>query len=101
MNYTDLGHKVRILRRARRITQEALARQVGISASFLGHIERGTRVLSLDTLLALCDTLDVTPNDLLSVEAYAAQQQLPTDLTEKEQRQLKELISLYLKHIRE
>ncbi|MBQ7865619.1 MAG: helix-turn-helix transcriptional regulator [Clostridia bacterium] len=101
MNYTDLGHKVRILRRARRITQEELATQVGISASFLGHIERGTRVLSLDTLLALCDTLGVTPNDLLSVEAYAAQQQLPTDLTEKEQRQLKELISLYLKHIRE
>ena len=101
MNYTDLGHKVRILRRARRFTQEELATQVGISASFLGHIERGTRVLSLDTLLALCDTLDVTPNDLLSVEAYAAQQQLPTDLTEKEQRQLKELISLYLKHIRE
>ncbi len=101
MNYTDLGHKVRILRRARRITQEELATQVGISASFLGHIERGTRVLSLDTLLALCDTLDVTPNDLLSVEAYAAQQQLPTDLTEKEHRQLKELISLYLKHIRE
>ena len=101
MNYTDLGHKVRILRRARRITQEELATQVGISASFLGHIERGTRVLSLDTLLALCDTLGVTPHDLLSVEAYAAQQQLPTDLTEKEQRQLKELISLYLKHIRE
>ena len=101
MNYTDLGHKVRILRRARRITQEELATQVGISASFLGHIERGTRVLSLDTLLALCDTLGVTPNDLLSVEAYAAQQQLPTDMTEKEQRQLKELISLYLKHIRE
>ena len=101
MNYTDLGHKVRILREARRITQEELATQVGISASFLGHIERGTRVLSLDTLLALCDTLGVTPNDLLSVEAYAAQQQLPTDLTEKEQRQLKELISLYLKHIRE
>ena len=101
MNYTDLGHKVRILRRARRITQEELARQVGISASFLGHIERGTRVLSLDTLLALCDTLGVTPNDLLSVEAYAAQQQLPTDLTEKEQRQLKEVVALYLKHIRE
>ena len=101
MNYTDLGHKVRILRRARCITQEELATQVGISASFLGHIERGTRVLSLDTLLALCDTLGVTPNDLLSVEAYAAQQQLPTDLTEKEQRQLKEVVALYLKHIRE
>ena len=101
MNYTDLGHKVRLLRKARRITQEDLARQVGISASFLGHIERGTRVLSLDTLLALCNTLGVTPNDLLSVEAYTSQQELPTTLTEREQRQLKEVIDLYLKHIRE
>ena len=101
MNYTVLGHKVRLLRKARHITQEELARQVGISASFLGHIERGTRILSLDTLLALCDTLGVTPNDLLSVEAFATQQELPTTLSEKEQRQLKEIIALYLKHIRE
>ncbi len=101
MNYTELGKKVRLIRKARGITQEELASQVGISASFLGHIERGTRVLSLDTLLALCHTLNVTPNDLLSVELFTHQLDLPTNLTETEQRRLNEIIALYLKHIRE
>ena len=54
MDYTALGHRIRTLRTASGLTQAELAERVGISASFLGHIERGTRVLSVDTLAALC-----------------------------------------------
>ena len=65
MNYRDLGMRVRHLRLLRGYTQEELAKQLGISASFLGHIERGTRVASLDTLISLCNVLDVAPEFLL------------------------------------
>lgn len=101
MNYADFGHKIRLLRRERRMTMEQLAAQAGISASFLGNIERGTREISLDTLLALCRTLDVTPNDLLYAETILPQQKLPIQLTKTEQRHLNEIVALYLKHIRE
>ena len=59
MDYIDLGLKIRQLRRQKSMTQEQLAEMAGISPSFLGHIERGTRVASVDTL-------EVTPDYLLS-----------------------------------
>ncbi|MBE5811114.1 MAG: helix-turn-helix transcriptional regulator [Clostridiales bacterium] len=66
VDYKDLGERIRTLRRKRSLTQEELAEQVGISASFMGHIERGSRVASLETLVALCNNLKTTPQYLLS-----------------------------------
>lgn len=36
-----------------------------MSIPFIGHIERGTRAPSLESLLTLCNVLRVTPNYLL------------------------------------
>lgn len=66
IDYKDLGHRVRVIRRKQGLTQEELAEKVGISASFLGHIERGSRIASLETLVALCNTLKTTPQHLLA-----------------------------------
>lgn len=49
VNYQDLGLRVRDARKAKHLTQEQLAEKVGISSSFMGHIERGTRIASIDT----------------------------------------------------
>ena len=65
IDYIDFGKRIRVLRRAQRITQEELAEQIGISHSFMGHIERGTRIVSLETLVHLCNTLNTTPTHLL------------------------------------
>ena len=65
MDYKDLGNRVRTVRRQQSFTQEQLAEKVGISASFLGHIERGTRKASLDTVVKLCNALEVSPSLLL------------------------------------
>jgi len=51
MDYIDLGRRVKDLRRKQNLTQEALAEKLNMSASFLGHIERGTRIASLETLV--------------------------------------------------
>ncbi|MBR3765366.1 MAG: helix-turn-helix transcriptional regulator [Clostridia bacterium] len=72
VDYEAIGQRVRGMRRALKLTQGELAELVGISASFLGHIERGTRILSVDTLMALCDALGTTPNALLGVMAADA-----------------------------
>ena len=81
MDYTAIGQRVRSQRRAEGLTQSELAERVGISASFLGHIERGTRVLSLETLMALCMALSVTPNDLLGMEHASISALLPDRVT--------------------
>lgn len=66
IDYKDFGRRVRTLRRKLSLTQEELAEQVGISASFLGHIERGSRIASLETLVLLCNTLQTSPQHLLA-----------------------------------
>ena len=50
INYVNLGEKIKSTRKERGYTQEKLAEICDISTGFLGHIERGTRKLSLDTL---------------------------------------------------
>ena len=65
MLYEDFGRRVRQQRIALQMTQEKLSARAGISLSFLGHIERGTRKASLDTVIKLCNALQVSPSILL------------------------------------
>ncbi len=65
MDYEAMGRRVKKLRKAAGLTQEQLAEKSNLSPSFLGHIERGTRVASLQTLVAICKALDVEPSVLL------------------------------------
>ena len=77
MDYQALGLRIRTRRCAKQMTQEQLAKQIGISTSFLGHIERGSRVLSVETLMSVCNALEMTPNDLLCTEGKALAHALP------------------------
>lgn len=65
LNYRELGQRIRQQRTLLRMTQEQLAEKAGISLSFLGHIERGSRKASLDTFVRICNALIISPNTLL------------------------------------
>ena len=60
VNYIRIGQRVRRKRRELGLTQERLAEQVSLSTSFIGFIERGEKVPSLDTMVKLADVLDMT-----------------------------------------
>ena len=94
MDYQDFGLRVRTLRRQLKLTQEELAEKVGISASFMGHIERGTRVASLETLVALCITLHVTPQYLLSASLTPYDQYMPSGITQENRNRLSEFLRM-------
>ena len=91
MDYIDLGRRVKELRRKQNLTQEALAEKLDISASFLGHIERGTRIASLETLVKLCIALDTDPNYLLAASTGSLHRRVPESMSEETQKQLAEL----------
>lgn len=82
VNHQDFGRRIREARKAKGMTQDELADKIGVSGSFLGHIERGTRVASLDTLVDLCNALETSPSLLLgaSLEGLAAEVSLDDDL---------------------
>ena len=72
VNYQDLGLRVRDARKAKHLTQEQLAEKVGISSSFMGHIERGTRIASIDTLVSVCDVRHFNLGHGFSIDLCAA-----------------------------
>ncbi len=61
-----LGANLRGWRRARGLSQRALAERVGISARMLAHYERGARYPDDKTLHALADALNISPAVLLT-----------------------------------
>ena len=67
MDYVQLGKLVRIRRKSLGLTQEELAELLGVSTSFVGHIERGTRKLSVETLHGLCMALDTSADYLMGI----------------------------------
>lgn len=77
MDYEALGRRVRQQRKLLKMTQEDLAAAAEVSTSYIGHIERGLKRCSLETLVCISNALDVTPDILL-------QDSLSDNLTNKD-----------------
>ncbi len=60
-----LGDALRVFRKARDLTQEALADRAGLTTNYVGDTERGERNVSVRALWQLADGLDVPASELL------------------------------------
>lgn len=65
LDYQAMGERVRQRRRACGMNQEQLADRVGVSCSFIGHIERGEKKASAETIVSLCAALEISTDYLL------------------------------------
>ena len=65
IDYIALGRRIKEARKANNITQETLADACSVSTSHIGHIERGSRTPSLDTLFKIAAVLHVSIDSLL------------------------------------
>ena len=66
IDFKAIGQKLRTERERIGYTQERTAEVIGITPAFVGHIERGERSMSLDTLIHFCNLYHVTIDYLLS-----------------------------------
>lgn len=78
MDFHYLGHQVFGYRKQRGLTQAQLAEEVDVSTAFIGHVERGTRKPSLETVVALAQALNVSidvlvlpPQSQVKLSAYS------------------------------
>lgn len=73
VNYEDLGRKLRRYRESKGWNQNQMAQELGISASFEGHLERGSRKASLETLVDIANVTGLSTDFLLSasLDRYA------------------------------
>ena len=62
---STIGKKIKTARRSKKISQCRLAQSLNISEGYLSHLETGKNTPSIELLLNLCASLELTPNDLL------------------------------------
>ena len=81
IDYISLGDKLRKKRDELGLTQATVSEKLGISESFYGHIERGDRIASMETLIRLARLFNVSLDYLLmdSIDSDGAKQ-LHTEL---------------------
>jgi transcriptional regulator with XRE-family HTH domain len=59
-----VGRSIRVARKAQGLSQFQLAERSGLSADFIGKVERGTTSPSLESLKAIADALRLPLRDL-------------------------------------
>lgn len=65
IDYVALGQRIKEKRIANKLTQEQLGEKCELSSAHIGHIERGTRILSVDVLFRIAQELGVSIDYLL------------------------------------
>lgn len=65
IDYIALGKRIKEKRISKKLTQEQLGEICELSSAHIGHIERGTRILSVDVLFRIAQALDVSIDYLL------------------------------------
>lgn len=64
-DYSALGERIRKARKEKNLTQEQLAEACDLSTAHIGHIERGTRALSIESLITISEALNISTDYLL------------------------------------
>jgi transcriptional regulator with XRE-family HTH domain len=62
-----LGKRVRAIREAQGISQEAMADIAGVHRTYMGLVERGETNISLDNIVKIARALKVAPASLLDL----------------------------------
>lgn len=94
MNYQALGRRIRMQRRLNGMTQEQMSERADISLSFYGHIERGTRKPSLETLVIIANVLGVSTDMLLQDSLREDRLPCPQNFSESQRELLNEIANV-------
>ncbi len=80
IDYKEVGKRIRTERQKQNLTQEKLAEMANISDSFMGHIERGGRTLSIETLAKLANVLNLSIEYIVCGEFNYQPDMLPSEI---------------------
>lgn len=83
MELESIGKNIRKFRLARKLRQEELAEQTGLSTNYIGMIERCEKIPSLESFIAIANALDVSADMLLCDVIHTGYEVKTSLLTEK------------------
>lgn len=106
MDKAALGEKLRQARQKKGYTQHTLAQIAEIGNVYLGEIERGLKMPSLNIFVKLIEALDVSADCILRDELTSGKEyiydeitQKLTNLTPKQRKTAAELLDAYLRNL--
>lgn len=82
INYISIGKQIKKKRLDQGMTQEVLAEKVNISIPHISRIENGSSSPSLQTLVDICNALNITIDDLMQDSLPAAKKRIRGRLDE-------------------
>ena len=59
LDYEKIGRKIKNERKIRGLTQEKLAEKIDVCVPYVGLIENGKRIQSLETMVKICRALKI------------------------------------------
>ena len=65
MDWKAVGHRIQAARKAKNMTQEQFAAALYMSTQHISALERGIKPPSLETLVSIANTLEVSADNLL------------------------------------
>lgn len=83
MDKAALGKKIREARVQKGYTQHALAEKADIGVMYMGEIERGSKMPSLNIFINLINALDISADYVLRNELTSGQNYVYDEITDK------------------
>ncbi len=80
MEKTVLGKRIRERRKGQKMTLEKLSEKADISLVYLGEIERGVKMPSLNTFIKLVNALNISADELIYDETKSGKYYLSDEL---------------------
>lgn len=85
MDKLTLGKKLRQIRQEKGYTQQALAEKASIGNVYLGEIERGLKMPSLNSFIRIIEAMDVSADSVLRGELSSGREYIYDEITQKMQ----------------
>lgn len=105
MKLDTIGKNIRKYRLAKKLRQEDLAEKAGLSANYIGMVERGEKIPSLETFITILNALDVSADMVLAdvvSTGYIVKNSMLNEklskLSNEDREKIYEVIDILIKH---
>lgn len=105
MNLDTIGKNIRKHRLAKKFRQEDLAESIGLTANYIGMVERGEKIPSLETFINILNALEVSADMVLSevlTTGYTVKNSLLNEkiskLSAEDREEIYDVIDIMIKH---
>lgn len=105
MGFETIGGNIRKYRLAKKLRQEDLAERAGLSANYIGMVERGEKMPSLETFINIINALEVSADKVLAdvtVTGYAVKSSVLNEkiskLSPDDRKRIYDVVDVLVKH---